>query len=74
MVELDCSRLLFTKKSNVGDDAAEFAVKIGISPEHISLLNRLEVIPTVGDGLTNTVIISESSKQEVPVAVSYTRT
>ena len=45
-------------------------MKIGFSPVHISLLNRFDVIPTVGVGLTNTVIISESSKQEVPVAVS----
>ena len=58
----------------MGDEAVELAVNRGVSPVHISLLNKLEVIPTVGDGLTNTVINAESSKHEVPVAVSYTRT
>ena len=54
----------------MGEEAAEVAVKIGISPVHISLLNKFEVIPTVGKGFTNTVISSESSKQEVPTAES----
>ena len=34
----------------------------------------MEKSPTVGVGLTKTVMIAESSKQEVAVAVSYTRT
>ena len=47
-----------------------FAVKVIGSPVQISLLKLLEVIPTVGVGLTNTVITVESSKHEVPVAES----
>ena len=62
--------MLFTKNSNVGVAAVELAVKVIGSPVHISLLKLLEVIPTVGVGLTNTVMVSESSKQDVPVAVS----
>ena len=65
---------MLTKNSKVGLAAVEFAVNVIGSPVQISSLKLLDVIPTVGVGLTNTVIISESSKQEVPVAVSYTRT
>ena len=63
-----------TKNLNVGLTAVEFAVNVIGSPEHISSLKLLDVKPTVGVGLTNTVMILESSKQEVPVAVSNTRT
>ena len=61
---------MFTKNSKVGLDAVEFAVKVIGSPVQISLLKLLEIIPTVGVGLTKTVIKEESSKQAVPVVVS----
>ena len=74
LVELVWREMLLTKNSKVGLAAVEFAVKVIASPVQISLLKLLEVIPTVGVGSTKTVMIAESSKQEDPVAVSYTRT
>ena len=58
------------KNSKVGLAEVEFAVNVIGSPVQISSLKLLEVNPTVGVGLTNTVIMAESSKQAVPVAVS----
>ena len=65
---------MLIKNSKVGLTAVELAVNEMGSPVQISLLKLLDVIPTVGVGLTNTVMTSESSKQDVPAAVSYTRT